>query len=61
VTSFSEFLAVERGGLKLYDEAVRIVTDPQVSKQFEVFRDQTRRHESILMQVMEQLGLDPAT
>jgi rubrerythrin len=54
----SEFLAVERGGLKLYDEAVRIVTDPQISKQFEVFRDQTRRHETILMQVMEQLGLD---
>jgi rubrerythrin len=55
----SEFLAVERGGLKLHDEAIRIVTDPQVSKQFEVFLDQTRRHESILIQVMEQLGLDP--
>jgi rubrerythrin len=54
----SEFLAVERGGLKLYDEALRIITDPQVSKKFEVFRDQTRKHESILMRVMEQFGLD---
>jgi hypothetical protein len=37
----SEFLAVERGGLKLYDEKLRVITDPQVSKKFEVFRDQT--------------------
>jgi rubrerythrin len=56
----SEFLAVERGGLKLYDEAIKIVTDSQVSKKFEVFRDQTRKHETILMRVMEQLGIDPA-
>lgn len=55
----SEFLAVERGGLKLYDEAIRIVTDTEISKKFELFREQTRRHETILMQVMEQLGVDP--
>ena len=28
----SEFLAVEKGGLKLYEEALRIITDPEVSK-----------------------------
>jgi rubrerythrin len=56
----SEFLAVERGGLKLYDEAIKIVNDSQVSKKFEVFRDQTRKHETILMRVMEQLGMDGA-
>jgi rubrerythrin len=55
----SEFLEVERGGLKLYDEALRIVTDSQISQKFEVFREQTRKHESILIQVMEQLGIDP--
>ncbi len=55
----SEFLAVERGGLKLYDEALRIVADSQVSQKFEVFREQTRKHESILVRVMDQLGLDP--
>jgi rubrerythrin len=55
----SEFLAVERGGLKLYEEALRIVTDSEVSKKFELFREQTRKHESILLRVMEQLGMDP--
>ena len=30
----SEFLAVERGGVKLYEQALRIVTDTQVSQSF---------------------------
>jgi hypothetical protein len=51
------FLAVERGGLIRRNGKDR--NRPQVSKQFEVFRDQTRRHESIFIQVMEKLGLDP--
>ncbi len=55
----SEFLAVERGGLKLYEEALRIVTDSEVSRRFQIFREQTRNHETILLGVMEQLGLDP--
>jgi len=40
----SEFLAVEKGGLKLYDEALRIVRDPEVSKKFHLFWEQTRKH-----------------
>ena len=48
------FLAVERRGLIGRNGKDR--NRPQVSKQFEVFRDQTRRHESIFIQVMEKLG-----
>ena len=55
----SEFLAVEKGGLKLYEEAIRIVSDPEVSKKFRMFREQTRKHESILLRVIQALGMDP--
>ncbi|MBV8451637.1 MAG: DUF892 family protein [Deltaproteobacteria bacterium] len=56
----SEFLAVEKGGLKLYEEALRIVTDQEVAEKFRTFKEQTRKHESILMRLMQELGMDPA-
>jgi rubrerythrin len=55
----SEFLAVERGGLKLYERALQIVKDSAVSQKFREFREQTRTHESILLRVISQLGMDP--
>ena len=55
----SEFLAVERGGLKLYDRALQIVSDAEVSRKFRDFREQTRNHESILLRVIDELGMDP--
>jgi rubrerythrin len=55
----SEFLAVEKGGLKLYEEALRIVTDQEVVKKFRTFMEQTRKHESLLMRIMQELGMDP--
>lgn len=55
----SEFLAVERGGLKLYETALEIVTDPEISKKFHIFRQQTHKHESILLRVIFALGMDP--
>jgi rubrerythrin len=55
----SEFLAVEKGGLKLYEEALRIVTDQEISKKFRMFYDQTRKHETILLRVMQAFGMDP--
>ena len=56
----SEFLAVERGGLKLYEQALRIVSDSDLRKKFSEFRDQTRKHETILIRVIHALGMDPA-
>jgi rubrerythrin len=55
----SEFLAVEKGGLKLYELALQIVTDPVVSEKFREFREQTRKHETILIKVINTLGWDP--
>jgi len=55
----SEFLAVEKGGLKLYERALQNVHDPEVVNKFTTFREQTRKHESILIRVMQKLGMDP--
>jgi rubrerythrin len=55
----SEFLAVEKGGLKLYEQALQIVSDLELRQKFSEFRDQTRKHESILMRVIQALGMDP--
>jgi rubrerythrin len=55
----SEFLAVERGGLELYEEALRVISDREVSRRFREFRDQTSKHEAILLRVMNELGMDP--
>jgi len=56
----SEFLAVERGGLKLYDRALQIISDAEVSRKFRDFREQTRNHESILLRVINELGMNPS-
>ena len=55
----SEFLAVEKGGIKLYEEALRLVMDQEVADRFRTFREQTRKHETILMRIMQELGMDP--
>jgi rubrerythrin len=56
----SEFLAVEKGGLKLYDQALQMVSDHDVRKKFSEFRDQTRKHETLLTRVIQKLGMDPS-
>jgi rubrerythrin len=56
----SEFLAIEKGGLKLYEQALRIVSDSDLRKKFSEFRDQTRKHETILISVIHEQGMDPA-
>jgi rubrerythrin len=55
----SEFLAVERGGVMLYERALEIVVDAEVRRQFNEFLAQTRKHETILLRVISALGLDP--
>jgi rubrerythrin len=52
----SEFLAVEKGGVKLYTEALRHVMDDDVRDKFNEFLGQTRRHVEILEGVIRDLG-----
>jgi rubrerythrin len=55
----SEFLAVERGGVKLYETAIQQVTDAEVLNRFREFYQQTRKHVEILSRVIISLGGDP--
>lgn len=55
----SEFLAVEKGGIKLYEAALRIVQDKKVRDKFQEFLTQTHRHDQILTGVIRELGGDP--
>jgi len=55
----SEFLAVEKGGVKLYEAAIQQVRNPDVLNRFREFYQQTRRHVEILTRVITSLGGDP--
>jgi rubrerythrin len=56
----SEFLTVERGGVKLYEAALRLVKDREVTGKYQEFLRQTRRHEEILTNIIQRLGGSPA-
>jgi rubrerythrin len=55
----SEFLAVEKGGVKLYQLAIQQVRNPDVLTRFREFYEQTRKHVDILTRVISALGGDP--
>jgi rubrerythrin len=55
----SEFLAVEKGGQKLYEKALILVSDADVRAKFREFHKQTIDHQKILTEVIEQLGGNP--
>src|SRR5437016_2606901 len=52
----SEFLTVERGGIKLYEAALKHVHNREVKGKFQEFHMQTIRHEEILTKIIEKLG-----
>jgi rubrerythrin len=56
----SEFLTVERGGVKLYEAALRHVHDREVKEKYQEFLRQTHRHEEILTEIIEKLGGKPS-
>jgi rubrerythrin len=55
----SEFLAVEKGGVKLYEVAIQKIRNPDVLNRFREFHQQTRKHVDILTRVITALGGDP--
>jgi hypothetical protein len=57
--NLSEFLAVEKGGIKLYELAIQQVRDTDVLNRFREFYQQTRKHAEIVTRVITSLGGDP--
>ena len=57
----TEFLAVEKGGVKLYETALQIVRDPELQDTVRRFHEQTKKHVTILTRVIRDFGGDPET
>jgi rubrerythrin len=51
-------LETERGGIKVYETALQCAVNEDLRKEWKEYLEQTRRHEQVLLQVFEQLGLD---
>lgn len=54
-------LETERGGLKIYQTALTCAQNQDLKTEWQEYLDQTRTHEKVLLNVFEELGLDPET
>jgi rubrerythrin len=54
-------LETEQGGVLVYETALRCAVNPDLEEEWEAYLDETRNHETIVLKVFEQLGLDPET
>ena len=51
-------LETERGGIRIYETALQCAVNEDLRREWKEYLEQTRRHEQVLLQVFEQLGLD---
>ena len=49
----------ERGGIKVYETALKCVVNADLEEEWEKYLEQTRDHERILLEVFSKLSLDP--
>jgi len=51
-------LDVERGGIQIYEAAVECAIDDELREEWQRYLQQTRRHEQIVIRLLEELGLE---
>ena len=54
-----QMLETERGGIQVYETALRCVVNNELKEEWEEYLEQTKNHERIVLGLMEKLGLDP--
>jgi hypothetical protein len=54
-----EALETERGGVLVYETAVRCAVNTDLREEWQKYLGQTREHERILLETFERIGLDP--
>ena len=54
-----QMLETERGGIQVYETALRCVVNNELKDEWEEYLEQTKNHERIVLELMEKLGLDP--
>jgi rubrerythrin len=52
-------LETEKGGIQIYETALKCAVNADLKEEWEKYLDQTRNHEQIVLEVMGKLGLDP--
>ncbi len=53
-------LETEKGGVQIYETALKCAVNADLKREWEEYLEQTRRHVQVVLAVMETLGLDPA-
>jgi hypothetical protein len=54
-----EALETERGGVQVYETAIRCAVNGDLKEEWQEYLEQTQHHEQIVRELMEKLGLDP--
>jgi rubrerythrin len=54
-------LETEKGGIQIYETALKCAVNDELKEEWQEYLEQTRTHEQIMLEVMEQMGLDPET
>jgi rubrerythrin len=54
-------LETEKGGIQIYETALKCAVNDELKQEWQEYLEQTRTHEQIMLEVMEQMGLDPET
>ncbi|KRB02418.1 ferritin-like domain-containing protein [Lysobacter sp. Root690] len=54
-------LETELGGIQIYETAIRCAVNDDLRKEWNEYLDETRTHRKVLLNVFEELGLDPDT
>ncbi len=52
-------LETERGGIKIYENAIQSAQNDDLRKEWKEYLDETRTHEQVLLNVFAELGIDP--
>ncbi|HEV8486239.1 MAG TPA: hypothetical protein VGV87_22035 [Blastocatellia bacterium] len=54
-------LETEMGGIQVYTTALRCVVNDELKEEWEEYLEQTQKHQRIVLDIFEKLGLDPET
>jgi rubrerythrin len=54
-------LETEKGGIQIYETALKCAVNDELKEEWQEYLEQTRTHEQIVLEAMQQMGLDPET
>jgi ferritin-like metal-binding protein YciE len=55
-----EALETEMGGIQVYEGAIQCATNDELREEWQEYLEQTKKHEQIVRDVFDKMGLDPA-